>query len=139
MIVIVIYMLVAFVGLCQELVYLGIATADRTWFDRLGFSETAQDVAYEHVVDYAGAAAIKFLFVFVGAYSYATAPRPFVVTGRTIVSGVAIIVIVLGLDVRSAWRQYRRKRLSEREQRPRAHATTPAAPSPLVEQMKQEH
>ena len=111
----VVAMLFSFVGFAQELIYEGIAIADLKWFAKLGFSEPAQDVAWEHVVSHIAAAGIKFVFITITVVAYITLPHDAPLTPGRVVTSTLFVVAVLGLNVLSAWRQLRRKRLSERE------------------------
>lgn len=118
MILISLWVIVAFVGLCWNLTSLGRSRNDRVWFDRLGFSEAAQEVAYGHVIMCSAFSGIQLIWIVVGVVAYVTAPTPAPPTppARVLSSSLFILssIIFTALPI---YLEHRRSRTRDREAR----------------------
>lgn len=117
MIFIVLALFAAFLGLCWELIQIGRNTVDQLWFKRLGFSEAAQDLSFDHVVGSIVAACVKFFFLVIctAIYVQQSGRPPTPLTPARVILSVLFVTAVGGLTGVSMWREYRRRKTRERE------------------------
>lgn len=110
-----VWILIAFCGLCYQLILTGFTMQDRRWFERLGFSEDAQDTATGDVETESRLCVFHGGNFLIGVLSYVSnpvGPRPISPISLTI--SLILITLPLMFIESSIRRQRRRDRIEHR-------------------------